>query len=108
MEQPVIEESNKAFARGLTLGQQLELLHAAVVAHNAYWNALKRLEQALTCGQGYSDMVKDAVIDAIDCLAAEAKPVLSEKDSSQALADLHDLIDQYPNAQAAVCHGEHV
>jgi hypothetical protein len=107
MEQPLIEESNKAFARGRAVGQQHELLLAAVVAHNAYWSALKRLEQALTCGKGYSDIVKDAVIDAIDCLATEARPILSEQDSHRVLADLHDLIDHYPNAQADVCHGEH-
>lgn len=97
MEQQIVEESKKAFGRGQDRGQQLELLRAVVLAKLAYWDALLRLEKAVTNKRGFSDKANDDVVFMIEQFAASASSDAYEDITKEHLAEIHVRVDRHPN-----------
>ena len=76
---------------------ELGLLRDAVIAKGAYWDALRKLELALTGGTEFSDRANNKVIEAIDGLAAGADDAKAYATiDTRHLATIRDIIAQYP------------
>lgn len=84
------------FKRARAFGQQHELLRAAVLAQIAYWEALKRLEVALTDRKGFSDRANDDVIDAISDPAAAGPTDPYGTITDEQLLRVIKIVEQYP------------
>ncbi|QIN67807.1 hypothetical protein SBC1_78540 (plasmid) [Caballeronia sp. SBC1] len=77
--------------------QQLELLRAVVQAKLTLWDALKRLEDALTDGKGFSDRANDGLIEAIDSLATAAPAEAYDAITEEHLRAVSAIVEKYPD-----------
>ncbi|CAN7776727.1 hypothetical protein [Caballeronia sp. LjRoot31] len=76
--------------------QQLELLRAIVQAKLTLCDALKRLEDALTDGKGFSDRANDGIIEAIDSLATAVPAGAYDAIAEEHLHAVSAIVEKYP------------
>jgi hypothetical protein len=92
------EQATLALRAIATLAErpQLELLRAVVQAKLTLWDALKRLEDALTDGRGFSDRANNSIIDAIESLAAGAPEKTDAPVAEEHLRTFIAIVEKYP------------